>query len=70
MYVPGDCHILLISVCGLKCYRKKNLISSLNMVINVICASRFSNLRKSLLVAEEQGQNIYQIVCLAPIFCN
>ena len=53
MYVPGDCHILLIYVCDLKCYRKKNLISSLNMVINVVCASRFSNLRKSLLVVEE-----------------
>ena len=84
MYVPGDCYILLISVGGLKCYSKKNLISSLNMVINVICASRFPNLCKSLPVVlilpknhlqistlhEEQGQNIYQIVCLAHIFCN
>ena len=23
MYVPGDCNILLISVCDLQCYRKK-----------------------------------------------
>ena len=25
MYVPGDCNILLISVCDLLCYRKKKI---------------------------------------------